>query len=343
MPLITVIIPVYNASSTIRRCIDSIVSHNVEIEIICVDDGSKDGSLQVLEDISRSDKRVIVHHQSNAGAGAARNKGLTLAKGEYIMFCDADDTYEPSTIDYIYQDIKEFGPDYIVFHRKTVTLDGSVNYWGGIAETRTNLSCSWMEYLNNHILQRGHGLGVVTKVFKKSIIDNNGVRFEKFTFGEDMWFNLTYICRSTSFIEDYRAYYMQYQAEGSICLKGYKNYYDLNMLCPDKFSSEHPEFAAKIDSFITSYKYNTLIWSITRILSGIDSSNVWYKYKRLKELTQKEDVQFMLCNYIQLPALSDKDLKHCQLLIRGKILTYSLRTYYINMIKSKILKIVRHV
>lgn len=95
--LVSVIIPVYNSESTILRCIESVVISlervTQDYEIICVDDGSKDNSLQLLGEIASQNTKVVVVHQDNAGAATARNKGLELAKGEFIAFNDSDDEW----------------------------------------------------------------------------------------------------------------------------------------------------------------------------------------------------------------------------------------------------------
>ncbi len=91
---VSVIIPVYNAENYIRQCMDSVLFQTLkEIEIICVDDGSVDGSLAILMDYEKKYKNVIVLHQDNQGAGAARNKGMEHARGGYVCFMDADDYY----------------------------------------------------------------------------------------------------------------------------------------------------------------------------------------------------------------------------------------------------------
>lgn len=99
MPLISIIIPVYNAETYLRQCIDSVLGqtfHN--IEVICVNDGSTDGSAALLDEFAVRDARVRVLSQANAGQGAARNAGLTAAHGEFVAFLDADDLYPDSSV-----------------------------------------------------------------------------------------------------------------------------------------------------------------------------------------------------------------------------------------------------
>lgn len=97
--LVSVIVPVYNVEHLLDRCIQSILNQNLDsLELILVDDGSNDSSGEICEKYKRIDKRVKVLHQKNAGAGEARNAGLTIASGRYITFVDSDD-YLPDIVD----------------------------------------------------------------------------------------------------------------------------------------------------------------------------------------------------------------------------------------------------
>jgi len=91
---ISVIMPVYNAEETLIRSVQSAQHQTLkEIEIICVNDGSKDNSLKLLEELAKEDSRIRVLSQENSGAGPARNLALSKARGEFISFLDADDKY----------------------------------------------------------------------------------------------------------------------------------------------------------------------------------------------------------------------------------------------------------
>ena len=93
-PKISVIIPVYNAAEYIKRCIDSILAQNYSnLEIICINDGSTDKSLSVLQNLAQTNSCIKVISQENSGVPRARNIGIENATGEYISFIDADDTF----------------------------------------------------------------------------------------------------------------------------------------------------------------------------------------------------------------------------------------------------------
>jgi len=118
-PLISIIIPVYNAKEYLRRCLDSILRQNyTNIEVLLIDDGSSDGSEAICDEYALLDKRIKVIHQKNTGVSAARNVGLDLAKGDYISFVDSDDWIENDLLETLLNISKESG-SYIVVSNYT--------------------------------------------------------------------------------------------------------------------------------------------------------------------------------------------------------------------------------
>ena len=101
---VSVIIPVYNVEKYLRLCVDSVLAQTYEnLDIILVDDGSKDGSGEICDGFAQRDSRIRVIHQKNAGAGAARNAGIAQAKGDYVVYVDADDTIERNYLELLSQ------------------------------------------------------------------------------------------------------------------------------------------------------------------------------------------------------------------------------------------------
>lgn len=100
MPEVSVIVPVYNVEQYLCRCIDSILAQTFcDIEVILIDDGSKDTSGSICDRYAKKDSRVTVIHKENEGVSVARNCGLAIAKGKYIMFCDSDDYVETTWVE----------------------------------------------------------------------------------------------------------------------------------------------------------------------------------------------------------------------------------------------------
>lgn len=125
--MLSIIIPIYNAEKYLRRCLDSVVKLQTfeDYELICVDDGSTDGSSKILQDY-KSNPHVSVLHQKNQGAGVARNNGIAHAKGDYIMFLDSDDTMvcgENTRMAYDY--VRNNNIDVLLCERNEMDEDGT--------------------------------------------------------------------------------------------------------------------------------------------------------------------------------------------------------------------------
>ncbi|MDD7567798.1 MAG: glycosyltransferase [Helicobacter sp.] len=112
---VSIIIPVYNSQKYLRECLDSVTNQTLkQIEIICIDDGSTDNSLEILKEYASKDERISILTQTNLYAGAARNAGLAVAKGEYIQFVDSDDWFDLNMCKRMYAQAKKDGSDIVV-------------------------------------------------------------------------------------------------------------------------------------------------------------------------------------------------------------------------------------
>ncbi len=115
-PTVSVIIPVYNVERYLAQCLDSVLGQTLQdIEVICVDDGSTDGSPAILERYARQDGRVRVLYQKNQYAGVARNRGLAAAQGDYVIFLDSDDFFAPEMLERTTQAAQERNADIVIF------------------------------------------------------------------------------------------------------------------------------------------------------------------------------------------------------------------------------------
>lgn len=108
MPLFSIIIPVYKTERYLKECLESVLQQEVnEIEIICVDDGSPDGSATILEEYQKKDSRIKIVTQENQGLSVARNTGIKHATGEYILFLDSDDLYQSNALSIIKEEVEK--------------------------------------------------------------------------------------------------------------------------------------------------------------------------------------------------------------------------------------------
>ena len=116
---ISVVLPVYNVANYLRKCLDSLINQTFEdFEVICVNDGSTDLSLGILEGYALSDSRFKIISQKNQGLSGARNTGIQHIQGEYVLFVDSDDWLEDNALEELYNHVKGFNSDITMFKFK---------------------------------------------------------------------------------------------------------------------------------------------------------------------------------------------------------------------------------
>ena len=116
MKTISIIVPVYQSEAYIADCLISLLKQNLEnYEILCIDDGSKDASANIINEFRKTNSQIRYYYQKNQGVSAARNKGMELAQGEYLMFVDSDDTIRVNSLKYLYYKMQKTGADILVF------------------------------------------------------------------------------------------------------------------------------------------------------------------------------------------------------------------------------------
>ncbi|MEE0594535.1 MAG: glycosyltransferase family 2 protein [Eggerthella lenta] len=115
-PIVSIVVPAYNGERHIRQCVESVLAQTMpDFELICVNDGSTDGTGSLLDDMAARDDRMRVIHQENKGEGAARNAGLDVARGRYLAFFDADDFAEPQLLEKVVRRAEETGADVVAY------------------------------------------------------------------------------------------------------------------------------------------------------------------------------------------------------------------------------------
>jgi len=112
---VSIIVPVYNVEKYLEKCLESIINQTLKnLEIICVNDGSTDNSLQILEDYAKKDQRIKIINKKNRGSGAAKNTGMKNASGEYIGFVDSDDWVDLAMFEKLYNRAKSQKSDMVM-------------------------------------------------------------------------------------------------------------------------------------------------------------------------------------------------------------------------------------
>lgn len=189
-PKISVIIPVYNAEAYLHRCVDSVLSQSFkDFELLLVDDGSVDCSADICDEYANGDERVRAFHKKNGGVSSARNLGLDSARGEWVVFVDADDWIVDNGFNVDYNILQE---DLILFPYFIYEIKDAASYIPTecyVSETSDGLKAFFCRYLHEGFFRT-----VWSKFFKRELIDS--LRFdESIPIGEDHLFLLNYLCR----------------------------------------------------------------------------------------------------------------------------------------------------
>ena len=193
-PKISVIIPVYNVENYIERCLNSIINQTLkDIEIICINDGSTDNSLNILTDYANKDNRITIITQNNQGAGSARNRGLNISKGKYIYFIDGDDFIEINTLKKLYNIAEEKSCDLIIF--KTHNFYDETNIYFDDEYHSMNFLTPFENTLFHYSQLEGDlsaiDVTLYTKLYKRDLVSN--LRFREGVIFEDNLFTFEYI------------------------------------------------------------------------------------------------------------------------------------------------------
>lgn len=267
---VSVIVPIYNVEKFIEKTINSLINQTYDnIEIILVDDGSPDSSPQICDKYSKKDSRIKVIHKNNSGVSYARNTGIKVSSGDYIMFVDGDDYVEPDYVEYFVNLIKktqtEMAISYCVFdiHKKNQVKKDFID----VISSEKAVEQIYLEKIN---------VAVWNKIYSKEIISKYNILFdENIWYGEGMLFNIEFL----QFIKNVgvgnkRVYNQVYNSESAMRKFSLEsNYCGLRSLDIQKEK-------IKMDSkkILNGWLYHKRQFNVS-ILSGIIENNMEDKYK----------------------------------------------------------------
>lgn len=191
MARVSVVVPCYNVEQYIEECVHSLCGQTLEdIEIICVDDGSSDSTPVLLDRLATEDSRVVVLHQENKGAGAARNAGLELARGEYLSILDSDDLYNKKMLETAYVKAILTNSDVVMF-RSSQYLQQEDKYretpWVIKRDQIPNTEVFSMTRISPNAFFAFQGW-TWDKLFKAELVRDHGLRFQELRIYNDMYF-----------------------------------------------------------------------------------------------------------------------------------------------------------
>ncbi|MBR5575241.1 MAG: glycosyltransferase [Alphaproteobacteria bacterium] len=261
MPKISIIVPVYNMEKYIARCIRTLTRQTLtDIEILLIDDGSTDNSLQIMQEFADHDNRIKILQQKNLGPAAARNTGLDNATGKYLMFCDSDDGYKETMCQTMFDTIESQNVDVVCCHNFFNYEDGLDNYekyrrtlnWYFNPKTSGRHKLTDKRIVDTNVL-------LWNKIWKRELVTKHGIRFPTGHEHDDdtFWYQYAFVSREIYFLRTPLYYY--FLRSGSIMSsqihKQPKNRYDrlaitdyiLNFLQQHNLLKQHKQ--AMLDIF----------------------------------------------------------------------------------------------
>ena len=218
MPRISIIVPVYKAERVLTKCVDSVLAQTfASWELLLIDDGSPDGSGALCDDYAGQDDRVRVFHKTNGGVSTARNLGMEEARGEYILFIDADDWIEPHTCETLLRALEEAGADSAGCAHWNIRPGGEKWAEPGALPAGVYDAGAIRKGIVDRLLGRRLGKpgevlnGFIWRfLFSRSIIMDHGIRFSG-AYLEDELFLMEYFClaRKLAMVDEPLYYYLQ--------------------------------------------------------------------------------------------------------------------------------------
>lgn len=210
--LISVIIPIYNIEEYVSRCVESVLRQSYKnIEIILIDDGSTDSSGQLCDEYEAQDERIVVVHKSNGGLSDARNVGIDIATGKYLVFVDGDDWISERHIELLYADLISSSADISI-------CSCSISYDGNNAFTHPQKKIHFVmgseETIEKMLFSRYFSVSAPFKLYKRVLF--NGIRFPVGKLYEDMYTTYKVVQKAERIVFSNDNTYSYFQRVGSI-------------------------------------------------------------------------------------------------------------------------------
>ena len=207
VPELSIIVPVYNSSKYLNKCLDSILSQTFkDYEVLLINDGSTDDSAKILEKYVLIDSRIKVFHKENSGAAQARNFGIEKARGKYIGFVDSDDYIEKDMYELLYNLITKYKTDISICGLTHVYDKKFINPYPFHEEKKI----SGLEALKIALIGDKFSVNVYNKLYNKNLFED--IKFPNIKFAEDGYVlpRILYKCKSVAFNTDSKYYWVHH-------------------------------------------------------------------------------------------------------------------------------------
>ena len=276
---VSVIVPIYNVESYLEECCDSILSQSFDdIEVILVNDGSTDRSCEIAMRYAKEDSRVVLVNQRNGGLSSARNAGLNVAKGDYVLFVDSDDWIEKNCIQKLYKNIQEYDSDV------SCSLAQYVSSKGTIRRGRNSFDVNCIEgdmILPNALLLKTFPTSACGKLYRRSFLCENVLLFKEGIVNEDTLFSIQIACLATkiSFVD--KVLFDIREREGSISRSSFEKLFQdmhIALLSARSFMVEHKRYNEYLDNLYKARYIRSTLYNLLQIAQRLQYSQYCKMY-----------------------------------------------------------------
>lgn len=293
--LISIIIPVYNSEKYLVCCLERIINQTYQnIEIILIDDGSKDGSSKICDEYARKDKRIKVIHKQNNGAAAARNTGLDNASGEYIAFVDSDDYIELNMYQEMMKINQQYDCDLVLCDCYKENESTKIIFTHDIREGYYDKDMLYKEYFPTLLMTNSVDypptISNCVCLFKRKLIEENNLRYkEGMRFSEDLLFGsqAAYYTNSFYYMKNKAFYHYVFNNESVT-----HTFFSNKWIMMRSLYEYIKEFFGNVEDFDFSKQINiSLLYFIYHCISEINNSDMDKKNKLLEISMILKDIE----------------------------------------------------
>lgn len=283
--LVSVIIPVYNIEQHLQECMDSVLKQSLKnIEVICVDDGSTDGSGKILDEYGKCDRRIKVIHQENAGPGSARNTGLQYARGRFLIFLDSDDWFELDFLESIVEKALQTGANIVICRADEFESNSTC-----LTSARWMLKDKFIpnetftpEDIKQYIFQFTYGWAW-DKLYERRFVEQHKLQFPELPNSEDLVFvfQSLALAKKIAILDQVFVHHRINRLESVSNSRQKAIDAPMNAVMQLKKSLENHNAFKQFERSFMNWAMDFLVWNAANLGDGIPAKSFYFQLKRI--------------------------------------------------------------
>lgn len=311
VPTVSIIVPIYNAEKYLPRCIESILNQTYKnIELILINDGSRDQSGQICDLFAKRDARIIVVHKENSGVSDARNEGIKLSTGEYLQFVDSDDYLDYNMTEMLLDAVQRDESDIVFCGYKVINYKTGKSLSISYSHSETSFDFKGFLAIYADLNLKAYSNAPWNKIFKAYLIKKHQIFFNsELDLGEDLLFNIEAIkkCNRFSVISLCLYNYIQYDAGENLAGKYRKNMYAIQKMIFEQVISLYSDpnnYSVQI--FNLEQIYTRILFYLVLNIASHTNLKDFQSYKQMVSIVRRDGVLERRINSIKIPSSQER-------------------------------------